>query len=63
MSGTGIGNYTLASTIAATNAAIRKAMGGTKVFPCPGACGSCTGKGHACGMAELKGRVIAIAMH
>ena len=48
---------------AATNAAIRKAMGGIKVFPCPGACGSCTGKGHACGMPELKGRVIAIAMH
>ena len=46
-----------------TNAAIRKAMGDIKVFPCPGACGSCTGKGHACGMPELKGRVIAIAMH
>jgi hypothetical protein len=49
--------------LAATNAAIRKAMGNIKVFPCPGACGSCTGKGHACGMPELKGRVIAIAMH
>lgn len=48
---------------AETNAAIRKAMGDIKVFPCPGACGSCTGKGHACGMPELKGRVIAIAMH
>ena len=48
---------------AATNAAIRKAMGDIKVFPCPGACGSCTGKGHACGMPELKGRAIAIAMH
>jgi hypothetical protein len=48
---------------AETNAAIRLAMAGTKVFPCPGACGACTGKGHACGMTELKGRVIAIAMH
>lgn len=48
---------------AETNAAIRKAMEGTKVFPCPGACGSCTGKGHACGLPAMKGRVIAIAMH
>tara|TARA_R110000868_G_scaffold236841_1_gene490891 strand:+ start:2098 stop:2970 length:873 start_codon:yes stop_codon:yes gene_type:complete len=47
----------------AVNAALRLAMGDTKIFPCPGACGSCTGKGHACGMPELKGRVIAIAMH
>lgn len=46
-----------------TNEAIRKAMGSTKVFPCPGACGSCTGKGHACGLPAMKGRVIAIAMH
>jgi hypothetical protein len=48
---------------AETNAAIRKAMEGTKIFPCPGACGSCTGKGHACGLPEMKGKVIAIAMH
>jgi hypothetical protein len=47
----------------AVNAALRAAMGGVKVFPCPGACGACTGKGHACGMPSLKGRVIAIAMH
>ena len=46
-----------------TNAAIRKAMGNIKVFPCPGACGSCTGRGHACGLPEMKGKVIAIAMH
>jgi hypothetical protein len=46
-----------------TNAAIRKAMGNTKIFPCPGACGSCTGKGHACGLPAMKGKVIAIAMH
>ncbi len=46
-----------------TNEAIRKAMGDTKIFPCPGACGSCTGKGHACGLPAMKGRVIAIAMH
>lgn len=47
----------------ATNQAIRAAFPDQKVFPCPGACGSCTGKGHACGMPSLKGRVIAIAMH
>ncbi len=46
-----------------TNAAIRKAMGDIKVFPCPGACGNCTGKGHACGMPAMKHKVIAIAMH
>lgn len=35
-----------------------------RIFPCPGKCGSCTGKGHACGMLDsLKGRVIAIAIH
>jgi len=34
-----------------------------KIFPCPGACGTCTGKGHACGMPTLKGITIAIAIH
>lgn len=48
---------------AAVNSALRAAMPDSKIFPCPGACGSCTGKGHACGMPQLKGRVIAIAMH
>lgn len=46
-----------------TNRAIRAAMGTTKIFPCPGACGKCTGKGHACGMQSLKGITIAIAIH
>jgi hypothetical protein len=46
-----------------TNAALRAAMPDVKIFPCPGTCGTCTGKGHACGMPQLKGRVIAIAMH
>lgn len=36
----------------------------TKAFTCPGKCGSCTGKGHACGMSSLKGLpIIIIAMH
>ena len=34
-----------------------------KVFPCPGKCGSCTGKGHACGMNEMRGVTIAIPVH
>lgn len=34
-----------------------------KAFPCPGKCGSCTGKGHACGLPQLKGLPIIIAMH
>ena len=34
-----------------------------KAFTCPGKCGSCTGKGHACGMSTLKGLPIIIAMH
>lgn len=46
-----------------TNRAIRAAMGATKIFPCPGACGKCTGKGHACGLPALKGITIAIAIH
>lgn len=46
-----------------TNAALRAAFPDTKIFPCPGTCGTCTGKGHACGMPSLKGITIAIAMH
>ena len=48
---------------AAINKLLRDAMPNEKIFPCPGTCGSCTGKGHACGMPALKGRVIAIAIH
>jgi len=40
-----------------------RAAYGAKAFPCPGACGSCTGKGHACGMQTLKGLPIIIAVH
>jgi hypothetical protein len=47
----------------ATNAALRAAFPDEKIFPCPGTCGTCTGKGHACGMPQMKNRVIAIAMH
>lgn len=46
-----------------TNAAIRALFPDQKVFPCPGSCGSCTGAGHACGLPQMQGRVIAIAMH
>lgn len=46
-----------------TNKALRAAVGATKIFPCPGACGKCTGKGHACGLTALKGITIAIAIH
>ena len=48
---------------AAVNQALRDAMPDSKIFPCPGTCGSCTGKGHACGMPQMKNRIIAIAMH
>lgn len=44
------------------NRALREAFK-TKAFTCPGKCGSCTGKGHACGMPSLKGLPIIIAMH
>jgi hypothetical protein len=46
-----------------TNRALRAAAGDTKIFPCPGQCGSCTGAGHACGLPAMRGRVIAIALH
>lgn len=46
----------------AINAALRAAVQ-AKIFPCPGKCGTCTGAGHACGLPQLKGRVIAIAVH
>jgi hypothetical protein len=45
-----------------TNKALRVAFG-SKAFPCPGTCGTCTGKGHACGMQALKGIPIIITMH
>lgn len=47
---------------AETNKALREAFK-IKAFPCPGTCGTCTGKGHACGMQALKGVPIIIAMH
>jgi len=46
----------------ATNAALR-AVYGAKAFTCPGKCGSCTPKGHACGSAAFKGVDIIIAIH
>lgn len=46
----------------ATNQALRSAFK-IKAFPCPGTCGTCTGKGHACCMQALKGVPIIIAMH
>lgn len=45
------------------NRAVRAALPDVKVFPCPGKCGSCTGAGHACGLPQMRGRVIAIAVH
>lgn len=45
-----------------TNKALREAFG-AKAFTCPGQCGACTGKGHACGMQSLKGLPIIIAVH
>ena len=45
----------------ATNKAIRDISG--KVFPCPGKCGSCTPKGHACGSDRFRGIPIVIAVH
>jgi len=47
---------------AETNKALRASFK-IKAFPCPGTCGTCTGKGHACGMQALKGVPIIIAMH
>lgn len=46
----------------AVNRALRETFK-AKAFTCPGKCGSCTGKGHACGMPALKGLPIIIAMH
>lgn len=46
----------------AVNKALREAFG-AKAFPCPGSCGTCTGKGHACGMSALKNIPIIIAIH
>lgn len=45
-----------------TNKAIREAVSGN-VFPCPGKCGSCTPKGHACGSNRFRNIPIVIAVH
>ena len=39
------------------------AQGIKRPFLCPGLCGSCTTKGHACGMAKFSGIPIAIGAH
>jgi hypothetical protein len=44
------------------NRALRAAFQG-KAFPCPGTCGTCTGKGHACGLQQLRGVPVVIAIH
>lgn len=44
------------------NAKLRQAFK-QKAFLCGGKCGSCTGKGHACGLPQLKGLPIIIAVH
>ena len=43
--------------------AIYKAETGRKAFTCPGACGDCTPKGHACGSKAFKGIDVIIAVH
>jgi hypothetical protein len=45
-----------------TNSALRTAYG-AKAFTCPGKCGSCTPRGHACGSTQFKGVDIIIAVH
>jgi hypothetical protein len=46
----------------AINKALREAFK-AKAFTCPGTCGTCTGAGHACGLPQLKGLPIIIAIH
>jgi len=45
-----------------TNAALREAFG-AKAFTCPGACGTCTAKAHACGSMRFKHIPVIIAVH
>ena len=40
-----------------------KALGLDKVFICPGKCGTCTKKGHLCGMESAKGVNVVIGVH
>lgn len=42
---------------------LRAAAGDRKVFTCPGKCGNCTPKGHACGSKRFAGVDIIIAVH
>jgi hypothetical protein len=47
---------------AAHNQRLREAYG-AKAFTCPGKCGECTPKGHACGSERFRGVDIIIAVH
>jgi len=42
---------------------VLRSVHGRKAFTCPGKCGSCTAKGHACGSERFKGLDIIIAVH
>ena len=43
--------------------AVLRSTYGKKAFTCPGKCGTCTNKGHACGSDRFKGIDIIIAVH
>jgi hypothetical protein len=58
----GSGTYGDATYAAAVRQSART-LGHDKVFVCPGKCGTCTRKGHACGRDEFRGIKIAIGIH
>lgn len=43
--------------------ALLRDIAGKNVFPCPGKCGNCTPKGHACGSSRFKGIDVVIGVH
>lgn len=45
------------------NKLLRLKFGGAKAFTCPGKCGECTPKGHACGSRKFAGIPVIIAAH
>jgi hypothetical protein len=47
----------------AVRQAAERAGYGKRVFLCPGACGSCTSKGHACALPALRGVPVLIGVH
>jgi hypothetical protein len=59
----GVARYSDPTYYTALRQAAEQAGYGKKVFLCPGACGDCTSRGHACALPSLRGVPVIIGVH